>query len=117
MEPGGLDADHLRLGSQPIPDPADDELLLRVAACGVCRTDLQIAQGDLAPRTLPVIPGHQIVGTVLSVDHENAHDILTMIGASAALTGTSAASLRVRLLDSGRLFDQWWLIAVAMPSG
>ena len=64
VEPGGLDADHLRLGSRPIPVPADDELLLRVAACGVCRTDLQIAQGDLAPRTLPVIPGHQAVGRV-----------------------------------------------------
>ncbi len=64
VEPGGLDADHLRLGSQPIPDPADDELLLRVAACGVCRTDLQIALGDLAPRTLPVVPGHQAVGRV-----------------------------------------------------
>jgi propanol-preferring alcohol dehydrogenase len=67
VEPGGLDADHLRLGSQPIPNPADDELLLRVAACGVCRTDLQIAQGDLAPRTLPVIPGHQAVGRVEAV--------------------------------------------------
>ena len=66
-EPGGLDADHLRLGSRPIPDPADNELLLRVAACGVCRTDLQIAQGDLAPRRLPVIPGHQAVGRVEAV--------------------------------------------------
>jgi propanol-preferring alcohol dehydrogenase len=40
------------------------ELLLRVAACGVCRTDLQLAEGDLAARRLPVVPGHQIVGYV-----------------------------------------------------
>jgi hypothetical protein len=38
VEPGALDIDHLRLSEQPIPDPAADELLLRVAACGVCRT-------------------------------------------------------------------------------
>jgi alcohol dehydrogenase, propanol-preferring len=46
------------------PAPAPDELVLRVAACGVCRTDLQIAEGDLAARTLPIVPGHQAVGYV-----------------------------------------------------
>ena len=64
VEPGALDIDHLRLSEQPIPDPAADELLLRVAACGVCRTDLQLAQGDLPPHKLPVVPGHQVVGRV-----------------------------------------------------
>ncbi len=54
----------------PLPSPAADELLLRVAACGVCRTDLQLAEGDLAARSLPVIPGHQIVGHVESVGVE-----------------------------------------------
>ena len=67
VEPGRLDPDHVRLGSPPIPDPADDELLVKVAACGICRTDLQIVQGDLAPRTLPVIPGHQVVGRVEAI--------------------------------------------------
>jgi propanol-preferring alcohol dehydrogenase len=52
-------------GRQPSPGP--NELLLRVAACGVCRTDLQIVEGDLAARRLPIVPGHQIVGRVLSV--------------------------------------------------
>ena len=46
------------------PEPGPGEIRLRVAACGVCRTDLQIAEGDLAARRLPVIPGHQIVGRV-----------------------------------------------------
>jgi propanol-preferring alcohol dehydrogenase len=45
-------------------EPAVGELLLRVSACGVCRTDLQICEGDLAARTLPIVPGHQIVGRV-----------------------------------------------------
>jgi propanol-preferring alcohol dehydrogenase len=67
VEPGTLDPERLLLREQPVPDPAADELLLRVAACGVCRTDLQIAQGDLAPHKLPVVPGHQAVGRVEAV--------------------------------------------------
>ena len=54
----------LRPAELPDPHPARGELLLRVAACGVCRTDLQIAEGDLAARVLPIVPGHQIVGYV-----------------------------------------------------
>jgi alcohol dehydrogenase, propanol-preferring len=46
------------------PVPADGEVLVEVAACGVCRTDLQIFQGDLAMRRRPVIPGHQVVGRI-----------------------------------------------------
>jgi propanol-preferring alcohol dehydrogenase len=45
----------------PDPEPGPGELLLDVAACGVCRTDLQIVSGDIAPRKLPVVPGHQVV--------------------------------------------------------
>lgn len=49
---------------RPRPTPGPGELLLRVVACGICRTDLQICEGDLAARTLPIVPGHQIVGRV-----------------------------------------------------
>ena len=59
--------ENLHLGERPVPEPVADELLLRVAACGVCRTDLQIVQGDLAPHAVPVIPGHQAVGRVEAV--------------------------------------------------
>ena len=52
------------------PTPAADEVLLRVRACGVCRTDLHIVEGDLPPRKEALIPGHQIVGDV--VDGANA---------------------------------------------
>lgn len=48
--------------SVPIPDPG--ELRLRVLACGLCRTDLHIVEGDLPLPTLPIVPGHQIVGIV-----------------------------------------------------
>jgi alcohol dehydrogenase, propanol-preferring len=47
------------------PTPAADEVLLRVRACGVCRTDLHIVEGDLPPRRETLIPGHQIVGDVV----------------------------------------------------
>ena len=67
VEPGTPGLDHLRLEERPVPEPADDELLLRVSACGVCRTDLQIVQGDLAPHALPIVPGHQAVGRVQAV--------------------------------------------------
>ncbi|MGH7642056.1 MAG: zinc-binding alcohol dehydrogenase family protein [Candidatus Dormibacteria bacterium] len=46
------------------PSPGPGEVRLRVEACAVCRTDLQISSGDLPARTLPIVPGHQIVGRV-----------------------------------------------------
>jgi propanol-preferring alcohol dehydrogenase len=49
------------------PEPGPHEVQIEVAACGVCRTDLQIVEGDLEARTLPIIPGHQIVGRITRV--------------------------------------------------
>ena len=65
-DPGPIDTQPLRRGELTDPEPAVGELLLEVAACGVCRTDLQIVEGDLVPRTLPIVPGHQIVGRVVA---------------------------------------------------
>jgi propanol-preferring alcohol dehydrogenase len=50
----------------PVPDPRGDELLIRVRACGVCRTDLHVLDGELEGPKLPLILGHQIVGIVVS---------------------------------------------------
>lgn len=49
------------------PEPKQDEVLLRVKCCGVCRTDLHIVEGELKPVKLPLIPGHQVVGVVEEV--------------------------------------------------
>ncbi len=49
------------------PEAAPGMLVVRVRACGVCRTDLQLCEGDLAARVLPIVPGHQVVGIVESV--------------------------------------------------
>jgi len=59
--------DPLEIVELPDPVPAAGELLLRVAACAVCRTDLQIATGDLPAHRSPVVPGHQAVGVVTAV--------------------------------------------------
>jgi alcohol dehydrogenase, propanol-preferring len=56
--------DPLRLSDVPVPVPAHGQVLLRVHACGVCRTDLHILDGELEHPKLPLILGHQIVGTV-----------------------------------------------------
>lgn len=56
----------LREARLPIPYPDKHEIVVRVRACGVCRTDLHIADGDLPPHRLPLVPGHEIVGTVVS---------------------------------------------------
>ncbi len=54
----------LRAADLPDPEPAPGQLLLRVAACGVCRTDVHIRDGELTTGTRPIVPGHQIVGIV-----------------------------------------------------
>src|SRR5947209_4485219 len=62
--PKPVDARPIALTDVAVPSPADDELLVRVTACGVCRTDLHVIEGELPVRRSPLIPGHQIVGTV-----------------------------------------------------
>jgi propanol-preferring alcohol dehydrogenase len=56
--------DPLRLADLPEPEPGPGQVLLDVRACGVCRTDLHILDGDLTEPKLPLVPGHQIVGLV-----------------------------------------------------
>jgi len=58
-------AKHLEIADVPRPDVQPGHLLLKVLACGVCRTDLHIAEGDLPPLRLHLIPGPQIVGEVI----------------------------------------------------
>lgn len=57
----------LRRIDRPDPRPGRGEVLLRVDACAVCRTDLQLATGDLRAHVLPIVPGHQVVATVVEV--------------------------------------------------
>ncbi len=56
----------LRLTERDVPEPGPGELLVRVRACGVCRTDLHLAEGDLPPRAPGMTPGHEVVGEVVA---------------------------------------------------
>ncbi|MEV5914059.1 zinc-binding alcohol dehydrogenase family protein [Streptomyces chartreusis] len=64
LEPGPVGAGPLRLVEKPLPVPGDDELLVRVRTCGVCRTDLHVTEGDLPVHRPGVTPGHEVVGVV-----------------------------------------------------
>ncbi|MGD8450388.1 MAG: zinc-dependent alcohol dehydrogenase family protein [Phycisphaerae bacterium] len=61
---GPIETSPLRLQERPDPQPAAGEVRLRVRCCAVCRTDLHVVEGDLPRHTLPIVPGHQIVGVV-----------------------------------------------------
>jgi propanol-preferring alcohol dehydrogenase len=55
----------LRLAELPVPEPGPGQVLVRVTACGVCRTDLHVVDGELREPKLPIVPGHEIVGRVV----------------------------------------------------
>lgn len=58
------DGPELKLADLPVPEPAAGQVRVRVEACGVCRTDLHVVDGDLMHPALPLVPGHEIVGRV-----------------------------------------------------
>lgn len=62
--PARIETNPLEFVDVSRPEPINDEVLVRVMACGVCRTDLHVIEGELPPRKSPVIPGHQVVGMV-----------------------------------------------------
>ncbi|TDT82491.1 propanol-preferring alcohol dehydrogenase [Arthrobacter sp. AG258] len=63
--PGPISTHPLVQGHRATPKPRPHELLVQVSVCGVCRTDLHLAEGDLAPRHPHVVPGHEAVGVVI----------------------------------------------------
>lgn len=72
---GWITAGDGRLTSAPLsdPEPADDELVVEVIACGVCRTDLHVIDGELGSHRSPVVPGHQVVGRVVGTGPRVRH--------------------------------------------
>jgi alcohol dehydrogenase, propanol-preferring len=57
----------LVMRERPLPEPAADEILVEIAACGVCRTDLHVVDGELPNPKLPLVPGHEIVGRIAAM--------------------------------------------------
>ncbi|MFE2971509.1 zinc-binding alcohol dehydrogenase family protein [Streptomyces sp. NPDC059340] len=68
--PGPIEGEPLRFVERPIPVPGADELLVHVRACGVCRTDLHVSEGDLPVRRPRVTPGHEVVGVVAATGED-----------------------------------------------
>jgi alcohol dehydrogenase, propanol-preferring len=61
---GAVETNPLQFKDVQRPEPGPGEVLVRVKLCGVCRTDLHVIEGELPPRKSPLIPGHQVVGTI-----------------------------------------------------
>jgi propanol-preferring alcohol dehydrogenase len=68
--PAPVSTNPLAMADIPTPEPLGDQVLVRVKACGVCRTDLHIVEGELKPRKSPLVPGHQVVGVIQKMGPE-----------------------------------------------
>ena len=95
---GPVESGRLRIEEREIPALRDGEILVTVHACGVCRTDLHVVEGDLKPRRASIVPGHQIVGTVSAAGANVAVALGTRVGISwlGATDGTCRYCLEGR---------------------
>ena len=65
-QPGPMATGPLQFTERPVPEPGPGQLLLRIRCCGVCRTDLHLAEGDLPPKHPDMTPGHEVVAEVVA---------------------------------------------------
>jgi propanol-preferring alcohol dehydrogenase len=91
--------ERLRLEERPVPEPGPTQLLIRVLACGVCRTDLHVADGELPICRYPIVPGHEIVGQVAKIG-ARAHGFA--IGQRVGVPWIGGACGRCRYCHSGQ---------------
>lgn len=99
LAPGSVSQDRLVMTEVAEPLPLAGELVIEVAACAMCRTDLQIVEGDLPAHQLPVTPGHQVVGTVVAVGSSVDQ---TRVGQRVGLAWIASACERCRFCLEGR---------------
>jgi propanol-preferring alcohol dehydrogenase len=102
-----LDAARTPLAARrvPVPNPRGDELLIRVRACGVCRTDLHVLDGELEGPKLPLILGHQIVGIVVAHGRD-VDGVVEGQRVGVPWLGRACGACRVCLLGSENLCEQ-----------
>ena len=103
--PASVDERPLLLVDMPTPEVRKDELLVRVSACGICRTDLHVVEGDLPVRLSPVIPGHQIVGRVAAVG-TNVEDFAVNDRVGIAWLNRTCGKCKYCRADRENLCDQ-----------
>jgi propanol-preferring alcohol dehydrogenase len=79
--PAPIESNPLELAEVPKPVPTGQQVLVRVSACAVCRTDLHVIEGELTPRKSPITPGHQVVGVIEAAgDRAKLHPIGARVG-------------------------------------
>ena len=100
----------------PVPQPGEGEILIEVAACGVCRTDLHVVDGELPDPKLPIVPGHEIVGRVAAIGSGVSGFAL---GAHVGVPWLAAACGVCRYCRSGRenLCDAPWFTGYTRDGG
>ena len=87
----------------PDPEPGPGEVRVAVDACGVCRTDLQLSEGDLVAHRLPIVPGHQVVGTVTAIGPEVAPDLAgSLLGRAVGIAWIASTCGVCRFCARGR---------------
>lgn len=91
----------LRLERRPVPEPGEGELLVQVAACGVCRTDLHVVDGDLPAARAGVVPGHEVVGRVVAAGPGAARERWP-VGARVGVPWLASTCGRCRYCLGGR---------------
>lgn len=105
LGPIGPETDPLSLSDIPVPEPGPDELLLRVRACGVCHTELDEIEGRTPPPSLPIVPGHEVVGEVIDMGSsatEHAIGDRVGVGWIHSSTGDTEENLSPEFRATGR---------------
>ncbi|MGY0064444.1 zinc-dependent alcohol dehydrogenase family protein [Streptomyces sp. LZ34] len=98
----------------PDPAPGPREVVIDVAACGLCGTDLHILQGEFAP-TLPIVPGHEFAGEVVGIGSEVTE---VAVGDRVAVDPSlHCHECRYCRIGRGNLCDRWNAIGVSVPGG
>ena len=97
--PGPMATSPLRAVTRPVPEPGLCEVRVEVRACGVCRTDLHLAEGDLPPHGEAVVPGHEVVGYV---DELGRGCTRLRLGQRVGLAWLAASCGRCRYCAAGR---------------
>ena len=108
--PGPVASRPLVLGDRSSPVPGADEILVQVNVCGICRTDLHLAEGDLAPRHPRVVPGHEAVGRVVEAAANSEYRTGDRVGVAwlGGVCGRCAYCLRGdENLCSSPVFTGW----------
>ncbi|HXF14925.1 MAG TPA: zinc-dependent alcohol dehydrogenase family protein [Terriglobales bacterium] len=95
--PAQISQSPLKIEDVPAPEPKPGHVLLKVLACGVCRTDLHIVEGELPPRMPRVIPGHQIVGEIVGGDFETSINVGTGVHSRPVEQGSTKFSRGTRV--------------------